>query len=486
MKISYRHNVMSVNSIDTFLNVKGGYNNDLRDVYFVRGIGEPADIENMMLNIDKKMDDVSRSGKLSYFRVSNLPALSGTEDVDYYSRIYESWKQGNRLELKCCKTNELLADVVSDATKAVVDLYKEIKPSCSETMEKNFVVKLWFWLDSLMNEVLSSWNERSCMKVLADNVVKEQEYLFYYMVTLLGCDVFLIENKKDIQVAEKIAKLSATITLGEYGTTTIPQYVKNREPLPKESAKECKTQSTENNTHIVPSSGKVKISIPEHAGRKKTPQSVSRPSMEHRTEISSSYGNAKAGGSEKSFEELARLASSIVMICVHDSTGEPIAGGSGIMIGRDGYILTNNHVLSKGRFFSVRIEDDEEMYTTDEVIKYNNVLDLAVIRIHRTLNPIPIYNGSEKLVRGQKVVAIGSPLGLFNSVSDGIISGFRNIHDVDMIQFTAPISHGSSGGAVLNMQGEVIGISTAGFDDGQNINLAVGYESIKMFARGFF
>ena len=74
---------------------------------------------------------------------------------------------------------------------------------------------------------------------------------------------------------------------------------------------------------------------------------------------------------------------------------------------------------------------------------------------------------------------------MFNSVSDGIISGFRKIDSVDMIQFTAPISHGSSGGAVLNMQGEVIGISTAGIDQGQNLNLAVDYQSINLFVRGF-
>ena len=156
------------------------------------------------------------------------------------------------------------------------------------------------------------------------------------------------------------------------------------------------------------------------------------------------------------------------------------------MIGRGGYILTNNHVASGGVFYSVSIEDDEETYQTDEVIKYNGTLDLAVIRIQRQLDPLPIYRGRKKLVRGQKVVAIGSPLGLFNSVSDGIISGFRKIRDIDMIQFTAPISPGSSGGAVLNMQGEVIGISTAGIDSGQNINLAVGYENILMFANGFF
>lgn len=88
-------------------------------------------------------------------------------------------------------------------------------------------------------------------------------------------------------------------------------------------------------------------------------------------------------------------------------------------------------------------------------------------------------------MRGQRVVAIGSPLGLFNSVSDGIISGFRKIRDVDMIQFTAPISNGSSGGAVLNMYGEVVGISTAGIDAGQNLNLAVSYEDIIPFVRGF-
>ena len=71
-------------------------------------------------------------------------------------------------------------------------------------------------------------------------------------------------------------------------------------------------------------------------------------------------------------------------------------------------------------------------------------------------------------------------------MSDGIISGFRLKSDeVRMIQFTAPISNGSSGGAVLNMYGEVIGISTAGIDAGQNINLAIDYIYINDFIRGF-
>ena len=156
-----------------------------------------------------------------------------------------------------------------------------------------------------------------------------------------------------------------------------------------------------------------------------------------------------------------------------------------LWLGKAGYILTNNHVARGGRYYSVKIENDDNMYKTDEIIKYNSLLDLAIIRIDRTLQPLPIYKGSKPLVRGQRVVAIGSPLGLFNSVSNGIISGFRMMNDVDMIQFTAPISHGSSGGAVLNMYGEVIGISTAGIDEGQNINLAMGYEFINTFIKGF-
>ena len=172
------------------------------------------------------------------------------------------------------------------------------------------------------------------------------------------------------------------------------------------------------------------------------------------------------------------------MIAVHDDKGEPVATGSGIMIGRKGFILTNCHVVRGGCFFSVRIEDDEQVYSTNEVIKYNSNLDLAVIRIQRELSALPLYNGRKPLVRGQKVVAIGSPLGLFNSVSDGIISGFRDMEKVSMIQFTAPVSHGSSGGALLDMYGDLIGLITAGYDDGQNLNLAVDCQTIARFVRG--
>lgn len=203
-----------------------------------------------------------------------------------------------------------------------------------------------------------------------------------------------------------------------------------------------------------------------------------------RTRINNSFSN-NTPDKELNYEALAGLAPSIVMILAVDKEDKILHSGSGIMIGHDGYILTNCHVASDAFKYAVRIENDNNFYETREIVKYNQFLDLAIIRISKTLNPLPIYNGNKELVRGQKVVAIGSPLGLFNSVSDGIISGFRKIDNVNMIQFTAPISGGSSGGALLNMYGQVIGISTARFAEGQNINLAIRYDDILAFAGNF-
>ena len=172
------------------------------------------------------------------------------------------------------------------------------------------------------------------------------------------------------------------------------------------------------------------------------------------------------------------------MLQVFDDQGQCFKTGSGVMIQESGYILTNLHVVAGGSYYGVLLEEDPEVCYTDELIKYNQDFDLAILRIQKCRAPIPVRRGGEALVRGQKVVAIGSPLGLFNTVSDGIVSGFRTIGERSMIQFTAPTSHGSSGGALLDLYGNLIGIITAGFDDGQNLNLAVDWETILAFCGG--
>ncbi len=464
--VSYRHNTMQINSLDTFLGVKGGYSHAVRDVYFVRALGEDSGYSDRICQADRKMGAEMAKARLRYVRMKSLPQLSQAEDAAFYAGKYDGWRQGGKISLKNISITESFGNVLSAGLTETLGKYQNQKKQVSESMVRNCAAKYLFWLDTMLKDVLSGWSEGNCMKILAEDVRKEQEYLFYYLATLLGCDVLLLENREDVEVSEDLKNLSQEFVLGPFGTSNLPEYTayvpRTEQSIRSETGQFALNQAVErkaptngNSNNSEGSKSNIRVTIPERK-------------------------------MEKSFEELAQLASSIVMIAVHDSRREVIGTGSGIMIGRGGYILTNDHVVSGGRFFSVRMEDDEEIYPTDEVIKYNYNLDLAVIRISKQLTPLPIYNGAQKLVRGQKVVAIGSPLGLFNSVSDGIISGFRNIRNVDMIQFTAPISPGSSGGAVLNMRGEVIGISTAGFDDGQNINLAVSYEDIRMFARGFY
>lgn len=462
--ISFRHNVMNVNSIQSFFSIRGGYSNNTRDVYFVRVIGEDSELIPTILQADRNMDREMENGKLVYRRIGCLPVLKSIEDSQFYSKLYMDIDSNGAGTFKKIQSTPELDKVIANAVSLTINEYRNLKDNISDSMIRNFATKLLFWLDQELGDCFKSWSKKACIKVVADNVLKEQEYLFYLFLTYIGCDVMLIQNRSDIDINSRALKYSNPLHSGAFGTAVVPDYTPYV-PTPVNSSQAASGMATA----VAPSAAVLPAPV--------TPA----PSME----AIAPTAVATAPDAEKSYEELAQLASSVVMISIHDRNGQIIGSGSGIMIGRDGYILTNDHVASGGCFYSVRIEDDESEYVTDRVIKYNNVIDLAIIRIERQLNPIPIYKGKNRLVRGQKVVAIGSPLGLFNSVSDGIISGFRKIDEVDMIQFTAPISHGSSGGAVLNMQGEIVGISTAGIDSGQNINLAIGYENILEFTSGF-
>lgn len=496
--IKYRHNIMSLHSIEAFGNIVGSMQQGCRDVYFVRALGICAHYQEKIQQLDDTMSQRQREGKLTYKRIDALPAIFGANETEFYTGCYSQWQDSQRtcMKTKCSNNYAGLAEVLGCALTDIMEQYKLVKPNMSETIEKNFIIKLMYWFDFVMDNILTNWNEKSVMKIAAHNVSKEQEYLFYYMLTLIGADVLLLQNKADIAFAQDLKALSIEIPLGTYGDVDIPKYEIKVQDVAFDNSTSLSSSAQAN----AEKGTKIKVVVPPKPGRKTsvptpTVPSQAQPPQVHiprrassSTTTSGNAANNNTGSGtrqEKSFEELALLASSVVMITIHDQYGSSMGSGSGIMVGRAGYILTNNHVASGGKYYSVKIEEDDRIYKTDEVIKYNSVFDLAVIRIDRTLNPIPIYQGTKKLVRGQKVVAIGSPLGLFNSVSNGIISGFRTMGNVDMIQFTAPTSHGSSGGAVLNMYGEVIGISTAGIDDGQNINLAVGYECINMFVKGF-
>ena len=472
----FRHNILEISSLNTFTSIKGGINNQCKDVYFVRLQGFYEKLVEDIRSMDQLLRLQMQEGRRGYKRVNHLPRFASKEESDFYANSYMDWVKQNRKEIyiHTSKKNKVLAELLSNAAKDILVQFKKSNPQSNESIEKNFLVKVFFWFDFVAMTLLKNWDIRSSIKIVACNVQKEQEYLFYYFLTLVGFDVLLLQIEKDIEGKVVQLALCQTHVLGSFRYCDIPPY--DEVERTANTNRDVPVLTTTN----VPAANQTNET--EQQVKKPTKQQQAKPPAKKQTRQPAKATSTKK---EKTLEQLASLASSVVLIFIHDSSGEIRGSGSGIMIGKNGYILTNCHVASGGTYYSIRIEDDEQIYTTDEIIKYNGVLDLAILRINRSLKTLPIYAGKEKLVRGQRVVAIGSPLGLFNSVSDGIISGFRLLDNVEMIQFTAPISSGSSGGAVLNMQGEVIGISTAGIDSGQNLNLAVGYECINQFIRGF-
>lgn len=513
-KFYVRYNVLPVSGLESFAHIRGGFHGNCRDVYFIRAVGAYPGLEKDVEKVDAELAGRMFAGQCRYYRADRFPALSASEEIRRYTKSYEEWKAGGKraVGIPAAASNAELGKVLGKACETVLALFRRENPNANETIERNFAVKLLYWFNRIGKGLTEAWEPGASMKVVFENITRKQEYFFCYLLTQMGIDVLLLQYQSDIGEELERLNLSRKIVLGTMANCAIPAYDASGYQRAG-AAKNARPGSERENETYSPAGGmesrsaRPVVHLPER--RRKNPAGAGH------TEQTSVYGSPVSGsggytagrpsaapletasrpmhlserprGIEKrelDFEELARFASSVVMIVIHDQNGKVRGSGSGIMIGQDGYILTNNHVASGGRFYSVRIEEDEQVYTTDEVIKYNSVLDLAVLRIRRKLKPIPVYAGRKGLVRGQRVVAIGSPLGLFNSVSDGIISGFRKVDGVDMIQFTAPISHGSSGGAVLNMYGEVIGISTAGVDSGQNINLAVGYECIHPFIRG--
>ena len=173
-------------------------------------------------------------------------------------------------------------------------------------------------------------------------------------------------------------------------------------------------------------------------------------------------------------ESIETIRKSVVKIDVYDNYGEIIQTGSGIIVFDKNILITNAHVITGGSSAEAISEADERLYI-DGAIYYNQEEDIAILKLNdqNKIKPLKI---STKYNVGDKVIAIGSPLGIKNSVSDGIIS---NILDDKTIQHTAPISSGSSGGALFNSRGKIIGINTATMIDGQNINLSIPIEKIK-------
>ena len=162
---------------------------------------------------------------------------------------------------------------------------------------------------------------------------------------------------------------------------------------------------------------------------------------------------------------------STVSIVMQDKFKQPLSLGSGFIV-KNGKVVTNVHVI-KGAVYGEIIEDDTKQ--THKIVGYTSIdnnNDLVILSVP-TLTKSGISIVNKMPVIGERIYAIGNPKGLAGTISDGIVSGIRDIGNNKLIQITAPISPGSSGGPVVNQNGEVIGVSVASLNAGQNLNFAV-------------
>jgi S1-C subfamily serine protease len=189
-----------------------------------------------------------------------------------------------------------------------------------------------------------------------------------------------------------------------------------------------------------------------------------------------SYGQQTPGNLTPA--QIAQAAiPSVVLIRTPDGLG------SGFVAASDGKIVTNFHVI-RNDTEAVVVTSDGVEHKDVQVIAANEALDLVVLKITAPgLKPLVL--GDSGLPKpGDHVVAIGNPLGFGDTVSDGLLSGVRDLPHLSLLQISAPISPGSSGGPVFNDRGEVIGVSTLVITEGQNLNFAIPINAVKPMLAG--
>lgn len=184
---------------------------------------------------------------------------------------------------------------------------------------------------------------------------------------------------------------------------------------------------------------------------------------------------------EMSSEEIYELASPVT-VEIQVTTDDGTSTGTGFFDDSDGTIITNYHVIEGGYEGIVKIKNGGK-FDIESILGFDEELDIAIIKIEYQSEYV-LNKRTTELTTGEKVYTIGSSEGLTDSFSSGIISAVnRDIAGKSFIQTTAPISHGNSGGPLIDRFGNVIGITSAGIEEGQNLNLAISVSEIENIAR---
>jgi S1-C subfamily serine protease len=174
-------------------------------------------------------------------------------------------------------------------------------------------------------------------------------------------------------------------------------------------------------------------------------------------------------------EIVAKAKPAVVEIVTKDATDAPKTLGTGFFVSPDGLVITNRHVI-EGAGTITAVSNNGAIFLFERIFAEPADVDLVVLKFHATDVSFLKLGKSTTAVEGQKVIVIGNPTGLMGTVSDGIISAFRE--NRSLIQITAPISPGSSGSPVMDENGQVVGVATLQSVEGQNLNFAIPVEKV--------
>lgn len=174
----------------------------------------------------------------------------------------------------------------------------------------------------------------------------------------------------------------------------------------------------------------------------------------------------------------SKYGAAVFMVVTSD--GDNLAQGSGFFINNSGLAVSNYHVFKgtyKGKE-AIKLMGSNDVYNVMEVIAKDEDNDFIIFRVNISGNRyIPLARSKPRV--GEKVYAIGSPRQLENTLSSGEVSGWRGDN---YMQISVPIDHGSSGGALINENGQAVGITTAGIEkSGANLNFAISIDVIKPY-----
>jgi S1-C subfamily serine protease len=166
------------------------------------------------------------------------------------------------------------------------------------------------------------------------------------------------------------------------------------------------------------------------------------------------------------------------------STSQQEGLGSGFIITSDGYVLTNNHVVENATKITVMLKDGREF--RGQVVGTDTTSDVAVVKISGTNLPTVQLGDSSSLTVGQRVIAIGNPYGLSQTVTTGVISALeRNVQAsqtetlVGVVQTDAAINPGNSGGPLIDLSGRVVGMNTMIYQNAQGLGFSVSANTVR-------